>query len=52
MVIYFMINHPEIQEKIHSEIDQVIGSERLPLLEDIDKLPYFNTVIKEVMRKK
>lgn len=50
-LIYYLVNNPDVQAKVHAEIDRVIGSDRLPCLEDTqDKLPYFWAVIKEVMR--
>ena len=36
-ILYF-ITHPKVQEKVHNEIDQVIGSSRLPALSDRQKL--------------
>ncbi|KAI8214231.1 Multifunctional cytochrome P450 monooxygenase [Colletotrichum sp. SAR 10_76] len=36
-----MAKYPEVQKKAQEEIDRVIGSERLPNLDDRDKLPWF-----------
>eukprot|EP00475_Leptophrys_vorax_P020493 TRINITY_DN28044_c0_g1_i1.p1 TRINITY_DN28044_c0_g1~~TRINITY_DN28044_c0_g1_i1.p1 ORF type:complete len:501 (+),score=123.99 TRINITY_DN28044_c0_g1_i1:35-1537(+) len=44
-----MANYPEVQKKVHLEIDQAIGS-RSPSMEDEEKLPYTNAALKEVMR--
>lgn len=33
-----------------AELDSVVGSERLPCLNDRDSLPYINAVCKEVLR--
>ena len=30
----YMITHPEIQKKIHNEIDSVIGKDRMPAWDD------------------
>jgi len=49
-LIYNLINHPEIQAKVHEELDRVVGSERLPTIEDSENMPYFWAVIKETMR--
>ncbi|RBQ76992.1 hypothetical protein FVER14953_12380 [Fusarium verticillioides] len=38
------------QKKAQWEIDEVIGSERLPALSDRQSLPYVNTLVKEVLR--
>jgi cytochrome P450 len=49
-MIYYMINYPDVQKKVHAELDRVLGTERLPTLGDREKLPYFWAVVKEVMR--
>ncbi|KAH9951705.1 cytochrome P450 [Amylocystis lapponica] len=48
--IMAMALHPDKQRKAQKEIDNVIGSGRLPVIQDRDSLPYVNAVIKEVMR--
>ena len=50
-LIYYLINYPDVQKKIHQEIDKVIGN-RLVTIEDKENMPYFNAVLKEVMRIK
>ncbi|QRV91881.1 cytochrome P450 family protein [Ceratobasidium sp. AG-Ba] len=47
--ILAMILHPEIQTRVQKELDAVIG-DRLPELEDRESLPYFEAVLKEIMR--
>jgi len=42
--------YPEVQAKAQREIDQVIGTNRLPSYKDRDSLPYLNALIKEVLR--
>ena len=44
-----MISYPEIQEKMHEEIDRVLGSRSATLL-DKGTLPYTEAVIEEGMR--
>ena len=44
---YCMLLHPEVQEKLHEELDQVVGQDRLPTLDDHVKLRYLEAVRKE-----
>jgi cytochrome P450 len=45
-----MLRYPEIQARAQEEIDQVIGAERLPQIEDRDKMPYMQRIVREVLR--
>ena len=45
-----MAMHPEAQRKAQEELDRVIGGDRLPDFEDQASLPYFNALLKEVLR--
>ncbi|XP_002740927.1 cytochrome P450 1A1-like [Saccoglossus kowalevskii] len=49
-LILYMIIHPEIQYKVHEEIDRVVSRDRLPTLSDRAKLPYTDAVLQEVIR--
>jgi len=42
--------HPEVQKKAQTEIDTVIGNDRLPSFSDQDHLPYVQSLVKEVFR--
>ncbi|KAF9058453.1 cytochrome P450 [Rhodocollybia butyracea] len=48
--IVCMAQNISVQEKAQKELDQVIGSDRLPTIEDRERLPYVEVVIKEVLR--
>ncbi|OXB51685.1 hypothetical protein ASZ78_001199 [Callipepla squamata] len=48
--LLFMILHPEIQSKVHKEIDKVIGRNRAPTMADQANMPYTNAVIHEIQR--
>ena len=49
-MIYHLINNPDVQRKVHEELDRVVGPDRLPSLDDRDKLPYFHAFLFEVFR--
>ncbi|KAA0706603.1 Cytochrome P450 2J5 [Triplophysa tibetana] len=48
--LLFIVKNPEVQEKVQSEIDQVIGQTRQPLMDDRIHLPYTYAVIHEIQR--
>ncbi|XP_066479442.1 cytochrome P450 2J2-like [Tiliqua scincoides] len=48
--LLYMALHPEIQARVHSEIDSEIGQSRQPRMEDRDSMPYTNAVVHEVQR--
>jgi cytochrome P450 len=45
-----MAMYTDIQKKAQAEIDAVIGCNRLPDLDDLDYLPFIETVVKETLR--
>ncbi|XP_054838692.1 cytochrome P450 2J2-like [Eublepharis macularius] len=50
--LVLMANHPDIQEKVQKEIDEVLGSSQSFSYEDWKKLPYTSAVIHEIQRFK
>ncbi|KAK6189758.1 hypothetical protein SNE40_001754 [Patella caerulea] len=49
-ILYFL-HHPNIQAKCYKEIQDVVGSGRLPSIKDKPSLPYVEAVMLEVLRK-
>ncbi|TFK41780.1 cytochrome P450 [Crucibulum laeve] len=50
--IIAMIYYPDVQKKAQAELDQVVGSSRLPEFSDRRDLPYITAILKEVLRWK
>ncbi len=48
--IHAMALYPDVQEKIQAEVDNVVGSHRLPNISDRPNLPYVCAAIKEALR--
>ncbi|KAJ3807552.1 cytochrome P450 [Lentinula aff. lateritia] len=52
-VLVFLIGvmqNPAAQKKAQDELDEVIGKDRMPTLEDRTRLAYVDAVVKEIMR--
>ncbi|KAJ3568927.1 hypothetical protein NPX13_g6255 [Xylaria arbuscula] len=45
-----MVTHPDVQQCAQREIDAVVGTDRLPRLEDMASLPYMRGCVKETLR--
>jgi len=45
-----LITYPDVQRRAQAEIDSVIGSDRLPTVNDRAKLPYIRSVVAESIR--
>ena len=48
--ILHLIRNPKVQDKIHEELDRVIGKDRTITMADQVKLPYFNACLQELQR--
>ncbi|KAF9531625.1 cytochrome P450, partial [Crepidotus variabilis] len=48
--IMVMALHPEKQKLVHAEMDRVLGTGRMPHIQDRNDLPYLDAVIKETAR--
>ena len=50
-IIFFALAlHPAAQKRAQEEIDNVVGSDRLPSLADRPSLPYVDAVLREILR--
>lgn len=45
-----MMLYPDTQRKAQTELDSVVGYNRLPDFSDVDALPYVNALVSEVLR--
>ena len=48
--LLLLANRPEIQAKVHEELDRVVGPDALPAVEDRTRLPYTFACLAESMR--
>uniref|UniRef100_A0A8C0JFE5 Uncharacterized protein n=1 Tax=Chelonoidis abingdonii TaxID=106734 RepID=A0A8C0JFE5_CHEAB len=48
--LLYMLRYPDVQRRVHEEIDKVIGRDRSPKIEDQVNLPYTNAAIYETQR--
>ncbi|KAK7465119.1 hypothetical protein BaRGS_00037698 [Batillaria attramentaria] len=48
-VVYFL-HHPDVQEKCHQEITEIVGADRRPTMQDKPKMTYLEATEKEILR--
>lgn len=48
--ILVMVLYPDIQEKAHKLIKNVVGEKRLPTFQDRPSLPYIDAILRECLR--
>ena len=48
--LMYLIHSPDVQQRLHQELDQVIGPDGLPELDDKKNLPYLEATITETLR--
>lgn len=49
--ILFMLHYPDSMKAVREELDEVVGRDRLPRLEDMPYLPVTESTILEVLRR-
>lgn len=52
MLVFFLMMtlHPDVGRRAQRELDEVVGSGRLPQFSDRDSLPYISAIIRECLR--
>ncbi|KAH9952213.1 cytochrome P450 [Amylocystis lapponica] len=50
LFIFSMVLHPNVMTRAQQEIDDIVGTDRLPEFSDREKLSYVECVLQEVMR--
>ncbi|GBP37968.1 Probable cytochrome P450 304a1 [Eumeta japonica] len=50
MLVERILYQPGLQERIHEEIDRVVGRDRLPTIDDRNNMPFLEGCLREMMR--
>ncbi|MEU8266527.1 cytochrome P450 [Sphaerisporangium sp. NPDC049002] len=48
-LVYLVGQHPEVQERLHAEVDSVLGG-RVPTFDDVPRLQYTRMIVDETLR--
>ncbi|KAL7991107.1 hypothetical protein Chor_014537 [Crotalus horridus] len=48
--LLYLLKYPDVQEKVHHEIDAILGPSQTITYEDRNRLPYTNAVLHEIVR--
>ncbi|XP_060705080.1 cytochrome P450 1B1 [Hemiscyllium ocellatum] len=49
-ITLYLVWRPQLQARIHQELDRVVGRQRIPSLEDQPRLPYLMAFLSEALR--
>ena len=50
ILVFAIVNHPEVQAKAKAELNAVVGTGRMPDFADRPRLPYIERIIQETFR--
>ena len=48
--IVYMLNYPDVLHKVQAEIDEVLGTRKIPCMSDKHNMPYVEATIMEIQR--
>jgi hypothetical protein len=48
-LVLALVSFPEVTRKAQEEIDHVVGTHRLPTMEDFEHLPYIRAIVQEAL---